>query len=263
MVNKRLVFSFYIDDNTLENKVNQLHLRCISYYNDIFDNVTIVFLINDITNIKLITEISKHITKLRNGKEIEFIIEENNEFRESYVFNKYVVERIIQNEIVLFAHNKGITNILNYKHEDIFYWITFMYYYNLQYIDEVYNSLINKKYVAYGTLMSYNKDIEIETFNKYSWYYLGTFFWVNMNKIRDIINNRGDKLPTMNDRFYDEEFLGNLFEISLRCTSHNNQCSYNLYDLYNNTIEKLSHIYPEEIDNFNNFYKKMTTDGLY
>lgn len=255
---KKLVFSFYISEDTYSLKINRIHLNCIRHFKDSFDCAEISFICDDKDAVSdYILELESEFISIFIGKDIRFSIVKNNMFRESSVFYDKIAKRLSDNELVFFAHNKGVTNETKYDKTQIYSWVCAMYYYSLNYMDEVTDKLINKKFFSYGSFLT--KNDEPEKFNKYGWYYIGTFFWINSLKLYEYMKIHSIELPNMADRFYDEEFLGNIIDCwpLMMVSSHNNSFLRNCTDFYNHTTEYISLIYDTKTDGFDEFYKIM------
>lgn len=253
---KRLVFSFYLTNENINSEVNRLHLACISHYCSIFDEISVVFVKDDDLREETLHDAERMFIDMHKGKSISFSVVENTPLRESLVFKKEVVDKLNENKLVFFAHNKGTTNVLKYDKDVIYTWITAMYFYSLNFMTEVFDCLLNKKYFSYGPFLTKNN--EGEHCNKYGWYYIGTFFWMNCGKINTYINNMQIGLPALSDRFYGEEFLGNIYPTwpFVFTASHNNKFIIDAKDYYHNAKKYLSILYSDTED-FNNFYENI------
>lgn len=253
---KRLVFYFYLTDELIDSKVYSIHLNCIKHYSDIFDEMIFVLSVDDVEKSEIVKRFEhKIITLIGPACDITFDIHHNDEFRESSAFKKHVVEKLSDGVLTFFAHGKGITNLEKYDETEIYKWILGMYYYNLNYIDEVEFDLLQKKYMSYGSFLTSN---EHDTSTKYHWFYIGTFFWVNNLKIKSYIDFNGVEIPEMADRFYDEEFLSNIYDCwpKRNAASHENKFLVNAVDFYHFTSNYIEMLYGKE-DGFSEFCEKM------
>ena len=61
-----------------------------------------------------------------------------------------------EEKLVFFGHNKGITNIKKYGKDNIMYWIAGMYFFSLNYMDEVVDKLIGRPSFSYGSMLTKN-----------------------------------------------------------------------------------------------------------
>ena len=255
-MNKKLVYSFYASENTIGDEVNRIHIACLKKYIDIFDSVIFTIIKDKNCKDETVANIEREILSIRGIRPISFNIIPNNEFRESKVFYDEIATRLGEDDLVFFAHNKGVSNVEKFDREVIYKWITAMYFYCLNFMDEVNDYLVNNKFYSYGAFLTHNE--EEEKCNKYGWYYIGTFFWVNSKKIYNFIKNQNIELPKLCDRFYDEEFLGNIYESwpLLFTASHENRYLKNCKNYYRNADIYLSCLY-EDISDFNEFYNEI------
>ncbi len=256
---KKLIYSFYVSRESFHQKINEIHFRCLERFKDSFDCVDITFISNnreeDAENI-ICAE--RRFLGIFNGKDIAFSIIDNNEFRESLVFYNKIATRLNDNELVFFGHNKGVSNVGTYNEKQVFSWVCGMYYYSLNYPSELDDVMTNQKYYSFGSFLT--KNYEPEKCNKYGWYYIGTFFWINCVKLRNYIRFHNIEIPELADRFYDEEFLGNIIDTYPLIMSgcHNGLYLENCYNYYKNTIEYMKLIYDTKADGFDDFYAEMT-----
>lgn len=252
---KRLVYYFYLTRDVVDSELYNLHFSCLEKYANIFDEMFFVVSVDDTEDVSLINGFEKRILGLHKRGTISIEIHKNDEFRESYAFKKYVVDRLSDNVLTFFAHGKGVTNMEKYSKEEIYQWITAMYFYSLNFIDEVDEMLVEKKFMSYGSFLTHNEKDES---NKFKWFYIGTFFWVNNGKLMQYIRNNSIDFPTLNDRFYDEEFLGNIYDCWPKRTaaSHKNAFLVNATDFYHFFTHYLDCIYEDRTD-FNNFYEEI------
>ena len=253
---KKLVFAFYLTDDGLNSEINRLHFECLSKYCYIFDEIDICIIKDKNLSEKTLHEAEKKFIEFHKGSKIEFKLFDNTPYRESLVFKKEIADCLSENKLVFFAHNKGVTNVLKYDKDTIYTWVAAMYFYSLNFMDEVIDSLYNKKFYSYGSFLTLNN--EDERCNKFGWYYVGTFFWINTGKLYAYMKNNNIELPLMNDRFYSEEFLGNIYPSwnLIFTASHENRYLRNAKDYYHQAKEYLS-ILHENTDDFNKFYNNI------
>lgn len=210
---KRMVFAFYLNNKTFDNKFNQLHFKLLKKYINIFDEVIFGLIVDEDIDVEVINRFQCLMLSFYH-KNIVFKIVENTNYRESLVFKKEVVDKMSKLDgLTFFGHNKGIS----YADvtEDTLKWITALYYFNLG-VELPYNGLNGKCF--YGALKS--KDIFLEDYTKgsdvvlpkYNWVYCGTFFWGKYQEIDNVLNNMGRSVPGMYSRWFDEMFPGNVLE---------------------------------------------------
>jgi hypothetical protein len=210
---KRLVFSFYLDEDAFEKEINKLHFKLLKRYINLFDEIIFCIIPQEGIDGGYINWLEKTIVEFTH-KNIMFKIVENTNYRESLVFKNEIVDKMGELDgLTFFGHNKGISydNVT----EDTIKWILAMYYFNLE-VELPYNGLNGKCF--YGALKS--KDIFLEDYTerstvvlpKYNWAYCGTFFWGKYQEINNLLNIMGRKVPGMYSRWFDEMFPGNILE---------------------------------------------------
>lgn len=255
-MHKKLVFNFYITSDWQNNKVNQIHLKCLKKYSHIFDELLFVIMVDNTGDIQLIREAERCLMDLHSKGRIIFKIAQNTKFRESLTFKEEIVDKLGTDEAVFFGHNKGITNIKTFDKKIIYIWILWMYFYSLNYADEVESTFIDSKTLSYGSCCTV--DMLPNRFIKNNWFYAGTFFWIHSKKLKWYIDSNNIKIPTMDDRVYDEEFLGNIINYSYPVTQ-SYQGKYLVIDVddyYHYAEHYLNIVYPEHED-FKNFYNEI------
>ena len=253
-LNRKLVFSFYINEN-YKDKINDIHFASLEYFKDSFDVVNINFVLDDEYPEDFLLDAESRFCKIFCGKEITFKMYKNTQLRESLVFYDRVAKNLKDEGIVFFAHNKGTTNVAKYNRDEIYTWVVAMYYYSLNFKEEIMQQLYSQKYYSYGPFLTKNE--EAEKPNKYGWYYIGTFFWVNCKKLYQYMQNENIPLPEIGDRFYAEEFLGNIIQTWPRVMAGSHETRYltNCYDYYNNARYYLYNLHETGVDGFDDFYK--------
>lgn len=254
---KKLVFNFYLTKNCIDSEVNRLHLRCLEIYSHIFDEMLFVLSLDDVNDLETIRTFQDRLLKLHTKGTITFSIVKNNELRESATFKREIVDKMPEEKLVFFAHNKGVTNINDYEKDSILYWIVGMYFFSLNYMDEVETLLVQRPMMSYGSMLTKNTESSI----KYHWAYIGTYFWINSGILYDYIKHFNIELPHCTNRFYDEEFLGNVYPIDYYAKSHG--CRYILegVNYYLHAREYIEIIYGTAgLDEFNEFYDKIINE---
>lgn len=207
---KKLIFNFYVFPDWLNGevgKINEIHLRCLKEYIHIFDEVMFVITMDDTNNIKLINEVKGKILDFFIKGQITIRIEKNTKLREAVTFYKEVVKKLGEDDLVFFAHNKGITNIKKDNKESIYYWIYGMYFYCLNFIDDVESALIGDNGISYGAFFAQCK---LNKCIKYGWMYSGNFYWLNSKKVKNYMDNNNIAVPPLDNRMYGEQFIGNI-----------------------------------------------------
>lgn len=255
---KKLIFNFYIQPKWLEGevgKINEIHLRCLKEYAHNFDEIVFVITMDNVDNLELINTVKEKIMPLFTKGQITIRIEKNTKLREAATFYNEIVKRLGDDDLVFFGHNKGITNIGKDNKESIYYWIYGLYFYSLNFIDDVERVLIGDNGISYGAFPSQCK---LNDCIKYKWMYSGNFYWLNSKKVKNYIENKGIAIPSLDNRMYGEQFIGNIVPL------HNAQPFPATYgalafdiDTYNpyyeaKTILKLLYHNIEDLENFIN-----------
>lgn len=256
-MNKKLIFSFYISRDTYNLEINEIHFKCLEKYANVFDRADITFIMKDRADTELLLDAEIRFSRMFLGRDIQFSVIDNDEFRESRVFYDKIASKLSENDIVFFGHNKGVSNVSKYDTKQIYSWVCGMYYYNLNFIEEVEQKLVNSKFFSYGTFLTQNE--EPEKYTKYGWYYIGTFFWINCQKLWQYMLNEEIAVPALSDRFYDEEFLGNIIPSwpMMTAASHGNLFLKSCYNYYEHATDYLGLIYNTKEDGFDAFYEEV------
>lgn len=204
MISHRLIFSFYAcGELTI---YHYLHLILLSKFIHIFNDIDLILLIDDNTDIDSLKNL---IIEYLQRNDINFIIRQNNSFyREGIVYKEFIIDKLNEfkdNELVFFAHTKGVTNELNINNVKLTVtWITLMYFLNLYYGDfDV--ELISNNNVCYGTLYNYDDS----NLTKYHWQYTGSFQWINPKRLYEKIENKDLIYRDYDIKIIAEQFLGN------------------------------------------------------
>lgn len=199
---KVMVFSFYLTEDYKERRANKIHHFCLNKYSNIFDEIIMTILVDDITNEKLIDECKHWLLDCLHCKSVTLKVDKGTKFCESMVFFKEIASKIDElYGLYFFGHNKGVTNYDTYPDnmKDIDMWLIGMYYLNFNFIDEVERSLIfSTRTCFYGAFMT--DEVSAEDFRDSKTYYNGTFYWINPTFLPD------GKIPLLSHRGYAELF---------------------------------------------------------
>lgn len=239
-----LRFNFYVTRDTLDSEINRIHFKCLEHYKNVFNDVKIRISVNDLNDYELIEKSEKIFFDIFKGVPINlfFEVKKNDPyFQESLFFKEEVVDKLDTYDLVFFAHNKGITNVKNFDVNNIYLWVTSMYYFNLHNVEEVKRSLLKDIYYAYGSFLT--QELENEHITKYGYRYLGTFFWMNGKRIY----NNTKEFPTLDGRTYDENFLGNVIRDMEKCSSHKGLYYIGSNNLYYNIEDVLKILYSNDL----------------
>jgi hypothetical protein len=215
---KTLVYHLYVNCNDINQKKSyKIHKECLKIFKHVFDNAIFVITVNDLKNNAAISNAVKWITDIEFDKEFDIKIEHNDSLCESKTFNDYVLKNNNLNGMVFFAHNKGSNNfesdnpIIN-KYS-VFMWICGLYYYNLNFIEEVNGALCGKQFYPecmYGAFLM-EKDIDDDRLFLANYHYAGNFYWINIDYYRQLLMlNKINDIEATNPMF-SEMFPGYLF----------------------------------------------------
>ena len=290
------VIHWYITNrNSLQlTDIEFFHINCLKHYInilDIFENI-IISIVVDEYNYDLINFLKKLVLNelsIINNK-IIFKIEKNDSTKGEFItFNNTIFPLFSENRYILYTHFKGVTakwfnrskDNLQLNEDEILlnekYWSWLMYYFNLNYINEMNNSF--KKNMFFGGMLSNKKfnKIQIINYSKYiktkyiqqminnSFFcnYPGTYYWLNTYEIKKYIetyisfNNFVKDLNLILNRItHISEYLPALFYNldEPKCSKKNKKkltgTKYHLYSL-NKDIDN-------QIEIFTNFLKTNT-----
>lgn len=259
----RLVFYYWISEHGFSNIIN-VHYDCLKYYKNIFDEALFVLSIDNLENHEKIESIKNSILSI-GFKNLYFkIIKNNINIRESICVKEIIDTLNDYDGLTFFAHTKGASDYdtQNFLFKYMSHWVVQMYYFNLNYINDVKTKLINENYLAYGAMMMENSNIAT---NRYRWYYPGTFFWINGKKIKKYIKYKNITVPGLDDwstiafsqqcRYYSENILGAIFPSELAASSLKKYDKENYFQ-YNHLHIK-DKITKKEYNNYKKFYEKM------
>ena len=183
----------------------------------------------------IINSVKHKIIETIRCNDLEFkILQNDKELREVTFFKEHFIDELDKFEgLVFFGHSKGGGSEMTGQ---ISNWINLMYYYNLEFIDEIVDKLSNDdESIFYGTfefsqLTDFNGTIKETVF---SWY-AGSYFWMNTDKIKMYLKeNNIDLTNYFKDRFSVEKFPGEIFG------------GDKMRSLYDVKIDDNAYIYPE------------------
>lgn len=266
----KLVYYMWVPDmmSPKENFIYQLHLRCLKHYSHIFNSATFVISLDNTSNYGLLKNIEKDIVNIGFNGNLNFKIIQNDKLlRETNTFYNEVVLKLNEPEtLTFFAHNKGMTNITtgdwNHKSVDklsLYHWITLMYYLNLEYIDEVTESMARDGQLAFGTIML--KDNRVASLNK--WQYAGSFQWIYNRKLYEYMQRNNIETPLPNHRLYAENFLPNIMPMDFSLVASHDWRWYNgFFDPYRETYNNIEWLFKnnDELQQYINFFKNITSN---
>lgn len=263
MVKKTLVFRFFVPKEYKENIAIRMHLECLKRYSHIFDAAIFSICFED-DDMSLACDVERDILDCGFSGDVRFVLEENSPYTESIALKKYVIDELKDIEgIVLFAHTKGVINVKTYA-DDIdnkLKWIYCLYFYNLEFVDDVIENLIFcKPHVStfYGALMT--------TFDEgKTFHYPGTFYWVNPANLYNDVESGFVKIPQLSNRAYAEN-LPFIYTRTNTChaTASHNDAWMTYYDLYHgdmNLVVKFFGDYDLYMERYNEIRKIIGYEG--
>lgn len=251
VIGKKLVFHFYVTEDWATNEVNKAHFLCLEYYSHIFTDA-LVCICTDKENEHLVPSVRAKFASILKCGSVTLKTVENSLYCEAATLKAEVVDKAADIEgLVFFGHNKGISKMSaldGYNMDSLLVWICAMYFYNLEFLDEVEHELCaDFVKTFYGAFLMYADFIN----NASHTWYSGTFYWVNCGRLI-----KWGKTPKIFDREYAEWLPGQVFgdDITYYLTTHNKLILYD-DDLYKNARSASERIAKTEEDkvNFNNF----------
>lgn len=253
---KKLVFFLYIGEHISSEEYQEkyptmkLHFKLLKMYSHVFDEAVFVLSLKKelMDDEDLIKHYMNAIIDI-GFCNVRFKVEENTLFRESKIFKEEVIENIDNNgKLVFFGHSKGISNEYN---DSLVRLICSMYYFNLNFIDEVENELSTnwRPYFGFPLINAkWNDGWPTCVMPLYKYFFYGTFFWTNWSALNEAMKRDGREFPTMASRFYDENFPANTIPFEAVGTHKNT------YGLSGRNLHY-------EFDDFFNEYCEYAPDG--
>ena len=200
---KKLVFAFSVFENCIDNRAIKIHLGSLRYYKHIFDEALFVFM----GERKYALPIIKELLAI-NFNEIQFKFREIDGLWESGVlYNEIVNTDENDDKLIFFGHTKGVTNYNKFDNELNFdRWITGLYFFNFEAYKGIQEGLILNLYTETFGTFKYDIDNELISKNKCMTIYCGSFYWLNIGKIK----SHCKKMPPLYNRWYAELFPGDV-----------------------------------------------------
>ena len=252
----RLVYHLYVPSGNFGDHM-KIHFKCLMNYSHLFDEALFVLSMENPYDTKRVIEVEHLILDLGFNNNVTFKVKKTNEYREGQTLKEEVADKIDKLDgLTFFAHSKGNSNKNSIGHqENLEYWITSMYYFNLNYIDYIKNYIFEGFGVAYGFLKFENFEL-LENIFHYT--FSGSFYWINTQRLKQFLECFADDkfhMPYLTDRFYAENFLGNIL-ITEKAVSLHKTISY--WDDYSDVIGHIRNIVgKEEYDSYINFHNKI------
>lgn len=229
---KTLIYHVYLSDDIETNLAYKINAECLKYYINNFDNVKYVIVMDNLDDLELRIKGINYVSNIKFKGNVDIIFRKNTELGEAATVRDYVVNTNENNEAIFFCHTKGITafksNDEKVNLNSITNWILSMYFYNLNFIDEVIECFQGKKgpiEAFYGTLLmvlSLKEKYPIFLPKKH---YSGSFYWINKPFINKIKHDFNYDNYVFSNRYDAEFFPGYVFNIDgwgKGLASHNN-----------------------------------------
>ena len=207
MVHKKMVFHFWPNEGWEDNFANKIHFKCLEHYSWIFDESLIVIAPDPGTE-HLVPGVMKKFIDCVKSKTITFKIVQNDAYFEGGTFKREIIDKAGSTEgLVFFAHNKGVTCLSTqgkYDEKSLAIWICAMYFYNLEFYEEVeYKLCSTPARTLSGAFLMGGQFIH----NTAHVWFSGTIYWLNPGRIIKFSKN----IPALQDREYAEWFPGEIF----------------------------------------------------
>lgn len=269
MVKKKLVYHLYVGEDFETNIAYNIHKECLKQYIDIFDVIDFTICIDKHLRKIFLPKAYEWINDLEFNKDIIINVIDNNHLREAKTFKEKIVDSNTSKEFIFFAHSKGINNLRNQNinHESILTWILVMYFYNLNFMNEVHNIFTGENRrpeIFYGSpLVIFNREAYPVYGHRSCIEYSGTFFWINgpryyngkiTGAFPDIVFGGRDFAEQYPGYFCDRQIYGQ------GLSSHNDVAldghSFDFYNLDNETWDYVINILGDD-EEFNKFKNKI------
>ena len=197
LVKRRLVYHFFISDDYETNEIYKIHFACLEYFAKIFDEAVFIITSNN-ENVPYL-DVESKLLKIFKNTRITIEIKTNTALCEAETFYNEVVKKE-ESVLTFFFHTKGITNIKDCSKENIISWILIIYYYSLNFQEDMEKYLLFQPYgIFYGSCKGIIKTTN-RTLNENSTIYMGCGYWINNIRLA----NEKRNIPQMADRWYGE-----------------------------------------------------------
>lgn len=233
--NKTIVVHCYAKNDSEYFKILDSHFYWLKKYSFIFNRAIFVIAMDDINDDELKNLVienaycafGKEKTKIK-------VVQNDKRLYEVPTFIEYVLNNEDLDGLVFFCHTKGG----NRTNQNTMKWISCMYFYNLNFMDDVTSKLDKQNGVFYGTLVHYTNGNPM--LNKNNVMYAGNFFWVDICKFRSLFKSSGIKTEDlMKDRYQIENLPGELQTICELNTLNNVNFYWGEIHTYYGDYEKI------------------------
>lgn len=197
-----MVFSFFLTEDFENERYNKIHGYFIDKYSNIFDEVRINILVDDVDNTDLVNKCKKWFVDKIHCYDVVFKVRQNTYVCESAVFMEEIASKMDElYGLYFFGHNKGISIYKMYPEyeENLDVWVTGLWYLNLHFLTEVKQLLLFNTGIMYGAFPT--DDTNAPTFEESEIHYAGTFYWINPLQYTLRI---GKNLPLLTQRGFAE-----------------------------------------------------------
>ena len=209
MVEKTLVFHFYVPCDYKENSAIRMHLECLKMYSHVFNHAIFIISVDDKT-IHFVEEVEKDLICCGFSGDVRFVVSENDAYCEARTFNEWIYKKLNHYDgLVFFGHTKGVTNVVKYSDysENTMQWIFALYFYSFEFIEEMEAKMI---FAAFGYFRTFfgpllMKCPQVDGVDSETAHYPGTFYWMNTKRLYDDIESGRAKKMSFKDRFFAEE----------------------------------------------------------
>ena len=233
--NKKLIFHLYVFDGFENNLYTHLHEICLKNFISYFDSAIFSIAVDDLNDYSKIQLGISFVNRICNGV-LPYdivIIQNNKELREVSTFKQIVIPLIVKgtDECVFFAHNKGCTHYYGHDYS-VARWCILMYYYSFYDMNELCENFKNGKAFYGFSLYERTEDLNHCYLARYPFFYAGTFYWMNIKRIKELAGEHIlDLFSFVNDKYSAEEFP-RFFDYN-QLSSHKNIVLRNLKECHN------------------------------
>lgn len=259
---KHLIFYIWAYPQIRKNPLYWVHIRCLSKYISIFNDVSFYIALNEYNDTSLYRNIINDInTECSINSSIAFYKLQNDFFyREAKtVYEELFIKLNDYDGITMFGHMKGLRNTVSddlvlseerFTLKNISCWVCGMYYSLLNNVDFVCDKLLWERYATYGTYANISPN---------GIQYCGSFYWINSKKLLNYIHKNNKQIPELCDRTYAES----VFQDIMGYDGNINYCHNNVYfcttpNLYMAPFENSEMTFGDDYPNFLKFYNEMT-----
>ena len=259
MVKRTLVFHFFVPKEYKENVAIRMHLECLKRYSHVFDSAifSICFEDNDMSRAE---EVEKDLMDCGFIKDVRFVLVENSQLTESITLKTHIIDRLGDIDgLVFFGHTKGVTNVktFSYDVESKLKWIYSLYFYNLEFVDEMEKNLL----YSYPYISTFFGALRTTMDDGITFHYPGTFYWINPMNLYNDVKSGLVTIPKLANRAFSES-LPLIYKTSNTChaVACHNQGWMEWYDLYNGNMDAVINLFGDEdlfFKNYNDISKQI------